>query len=122
MYASPVRRLRQAAGLTQAELAYQAGVNPRLIRKLEAYETKAGNLTLQNALLISAALGVDPVELVPGKQVASMQREAGEAEPESRPESRRYKKYIECQKCGNSMSFPEWEQHRFRCPICGEQA
>ena len=83
-------------------------------------ETGAGNITLRNALAIASALGVDPAELMPGKQVqvASIQREAGEAEPESR----RYKKDIECQKCGNSMSFPEWEQHRFRCPICGEQA
>lgn len=53
-----LKRLRIDAGLTQAQLAEAAGVNIRQIQKIEAGEIQIGNVTLQNAARLAAALGV----------------------------------------------------------------
>lgn len=63
----PITKLewaRRAAGLGQKELAEKAGVNVRLIQKVEGEEYQAGNLTARNLLAIADALGVDPRRLI----------------------------------------------------------
>jgi transcriptional regulator with XRE-family HTH domain len=56
--------LRSIAGLTQKSLADSAGVNIRLVQKLEGNEASPENITLKNAIAISRALGVSPEDLV----------------------------------------------------------
>lgn len=60
----PVRRLRVAAGMTQAALAERAGVNIRQIQKIESGEINSENLSLRNAVQIAAALDVAPEALL----------------------------------------------------------
>lgn len=63
----PITKLewaRRGAGLGQQQLADAAGVNIRLIQKVEGGEAEAGNLTAKNLLAIADALGVDPRELI----------------------------------------------------------
>lgn len=63
----PITKLewaRQGAGLTQQQLADAAGVNIRLVQKVEGGEAKAENLTAKNLLALADALGVDPRELI----------------------------------------------------------
>lgn len=55
---------RRGAGLEQKQLAEQAGVNIRLVQKVEGGESEAGNLTARNLLAMADALGVDPHELI----------------------------------------------------------
>ena len=59
----PLLAIRTAKGLTQAKLAELSGVNVRQIRRIEIGEAKIGNITLDNALALAAALGVDVAEL-----------------------------------------------------------
>ena len=58
-----LRVARNAAGLTQKELADKAGINIRQVQKLESGEILAGNLSARNLLSIADALGVDPRDL-----------------------------------------------------------
>lgn len=51
-------------GLTQQQLANTAGVNIRLIQKVENGEAQTGNLTARNLLAIANALNVEPKELI----------------------------------------------------------
>lgn len=63
----PITRLeweRRGAGMGQKELAEKAGVNIRLIQKVESGEYQAGNLTAKNLLAIAAALKIDPGRLI----------------------------------------------------------
>lgn len=63
----PITKLewaRKSAGLTQKRLAEAAGVNVRLVQKVEGLEVQAGNLTAKNLLAIADALNVDPRELI----------------------------------------------------------
>lgn len=62
-----IKSLRTAAGLTQAQLAKAAGINVRQIQKIESGEIRAENLTLGNAIRLSAALGVMPEQLIANK-------------------------------------------------------
>lgn len=55
---------RRGAGITQAKVAQAAGVNPRLIQKVECGEALAGNLTARNLLSIADALNVDIRDLI----------------------------------------------------------
>lgn len=59
-----LREAREAAGMTQKQLAEVSGVNPRQIRRVEIGEAEAGNLTAKNLLALSDALGVDPHILI----------------------------------------------------------
>lgn len=59
----PLLAIRTAKGLTQAKLAALSGVNVRQIRRIEIGEAKIGNITLDNALSLADALGVDVSEL-----------------------------------------------------------
>ena len=53
-----VRERRLALGLTQAQLARAAGINPRQIQKIESGEIRLGNITLANAARLAEALGL----------------------------------------------------------------
>lgn len=55
---------RQGAGLTQRQLADAAGVNIRLVQKVEGGDAKAENLTAKNLLALADALGMDPRDLI----------------------------------------------------------
>lgn len=55
---------RRSAGMTQAQLAAAAGINIRLVQKVELGEALAGNLTSANLLALADALGVDPHDLL----------------------------------------------------------
>ncbi len=63
----PITKLewsRRAAGMTQAELAEQSGVNVRQIQRVELGESDAGNLTAKNLIAIADALDVDIRNLI----------------------------------------------------------
>lgn len=63
----PISKLewaRQVASVTQKQLAEAAGVNIRLVQKVEGGEAEAGNLTARNLLALAEALGVEPRELI----------------------------------------------------------
>nr|DAL03375.1 MAG TPA: helix-turn-helix domain protein [Caudoviricetes sp.] len=55
---------RRMAGMTQAELAEESGVNIRQIQRVELGEAEAGNLTAKNLISIADALYVDIRRLV----------------------------------------------------------
>ena len=59
-----LERARQGAGLTQQKLADAAGVNIRLVQKVEGGEAKAENLTAKNLLALADALNMDPRDLI----------------------------------------------------------
>lgn len=59
-----LKEFRNAAGMTQKQLAEAAGVNIRLVQKVEGGEYLAGNLTARNLLALADALGVDPRKLI----------------------------------------------------------
>lgn len=63
----PITKLewaRQGIGLTQQQLADAAGVNIRLVQKVEGGEAQAGNLTAKNIIALADALGMDPRDLI----------------------------------------------------------
>lgn len=63
----PITKLewaRRGAKLEQKQLAEAAGVNIRLVQKVEGGESDAGNLTARNLLALADALGVDPHDLI----------------------------------------------------------
>lgn len=55
---------RRYVGMTQQQLSDSAGINIRLVQKVEGGEAEAGNLTARNLLAIADALGVDPRDLI----------------------------------------------------------
>lgn len=59
-----LERKRRSAGLTQRQLADATGINIRQIQRVELGESEAGNLIAKNLLVIAAALGVDPADLI----------------------------------------------------------
>lgn len=61
---SSVEWYRRGAGLEQQQLSEVSGVNVRQIRKVEAGEILAENLTAKNLLSIADALGIDPHMLI----------------------------------------------------------
>lgn len=63
----PITKLewsRRMAGLTQAELSKQSGVNIRQIQRVELGEAEAGNLTAKNIIALANALEVDVRSLI----------------------------------------------------------
>lgn len=56
--------LRRAAGFTQQQLADAAGINRSQVQKLERGEIRIGNITLNSAAGIAAALGIKIEELM----------------------------------------------------------
>lgn len=60
----PLKAARQDAGMTQQQLADKSGVNIRQIQRIENGDGKMSNVTLENAIRLSDALGVDVKELL----------------------------------------------------------
>lgn len=58
-----VRGLRERRGYTQKFLAQKAGINVRLLQKLELGEINIENITAKNLLSIADALDVEPYAL-----------------------------------------------------------
>lgn len=58
-----VRGWRDRRGLTQKALAEKAGINVRLLQKLELGEINIENITAKNLLSIADALDVEPIAL-----------------------------------------------------------
>lgn len=56
--------MRMRAVLTQRQLADAAGLNIRLVQKVEDGESEAGNLTAKNLIALADALDVDPRDLI----------------------------------------------------------
>lgn len=63
-HATSVKSARQALGLTQKQLADAAGVNIRLVQKVEGEEAEPRNLTAKNLLAIAKVLCVSPYDLI----------------------------------------------------------
>lgn len=61
---NPIKRARNAAGMTQKQLAEAAGLNLRTIQKYEYGERDTGAMEARNLLAIADALGVDPHNLI----------------------------------------------------------
>lgn len=62
----PINRVlyhRSIAGLTQAELAKESGINIRQIQKYESGEYDIGNMTLKNAVALADILECDVSDL-----------------------------------------------------------
>lgn len=59
-----VKELRKSANLTQKQLADSAGVNIRLIQKIEGGEADPRNITAKNLIAIADALDVNPKDLI----------------------------------------------------------
>lgn len=55
---------RSVMGLTQRELSEKSGINIRQIQKYESGEYDTGNMTLKNALALSAALECEVKDLL----------------------------------------------------------
>jgi transcriptional regulator with XRE-family HTH domain len=62
-FASNLRRLRKAAGLTQEELAFRAGVHRTEIGLLENGKRRPG---LEMLVKLAGSLNVSPTELIEG--------------------------------------------------------
>lgn len=65
MGAKIIKTARQAAGLTQRQLAEKTGINIRQVQKIEAGEIQLGNLTAANFIRLCQALGLDPTKILP---------------------------------------------------------
>ncbi len=63
IFRSRLRRLRKASGLTPEEVAQRAGVDPDVVQRLE--RERGSNPTLDVVERIAAALGRDPLDLLP---------------------------------------------------------
>jgi transcriptional regulator with XRE-family HTH domain len=62
--ASPLERIRQSRGLSQVQVAALAGVSVQTVHRIEG--TGLAGLQLGTLIRVADALGVAPVELVPG--------------------------------------------------------
>lgn len=59
-----LKKLRQAAGLTQIELSQKLGVSSSQIQKLEYGKIKLENITAKNFMALARALNVKPEDLL----------------------------------------------------------
>ena len=59
----PIRRLREARGLTQRDLASRAGITVRALYDLEQQRSRP---SVGTALFLALALGCEPADLVEG--------------------------------------------------------
>lgn len=62
-FAARLRRLRAAAGLTQAQVAERAQIDVSMVQNLER-PSDGGNPRLTTMLALAEALGVPPAELL----------------------------------------------------------
>jgi transcriptional regulator with XRE-family HTH domain len=68
IFASNVKRLRFAAGLSQEALADRAGLHRTYVSSIERGER---NVSLENIFKLAEALGVDPGELLAAPKAGS---------------------------------------------------
>ena len=61
---SNLKELRQAAGLSQAQLAEKSGVNIRMIQYYEQGKNDIRKAALDKGLAIAETLGCDPKDLL----------------------------------------------------------
>lgn len=61
-----LRELRKRAGMTQVKLAKETGIPQTVISRYERGTQSIHNMTLDNALRLSRALGCRPDELTDG--------------------------------------------------------
>ncbi|WP_140489752.1 helix-turn-helix transcriptional regulator [Bifidobacterium sp. UTBIF-68] len=61
-----LKQLRERAGLTQVKLSQQTGIARTVISSYETGRRDERNMTLENALRLSRALGCRPDELTDG--------------------------------------------------------
>ena len=85
-----IRRLREARGLTQAELADKVGVSSKAVSK---WETAKGLPDISLLQPLSQALGVSVIELMNGEQITNQNRSSNLL---------RAKFYV-CPVCGNVL-------------------
>lgn len=82
-----VREARRRAGWSQEDLAHQSGIARSYVSTIER---GLANLALDHIVLIADTLGVDPLELVPGKrQIAAIRPTPQAAAGESRRVTKR---------------------------------
>lgn len=62
-----LKELREAAGISQAELAEKSGVNKRMIEHYEQGFKDLSRAAFDTGLRIAEALDADPRELIPKK-------------------------------------------------------
>lgn len=63
-----LRDMRKALGLTQTQLAAEAGINVRQLQKIESGEIRLGNLTLANAAKLAGAMGITMEDLLKAQE------------------------------------------------------
>jgi transcriptional regulator with XRE-family HTH domain len=63
VFASNLRRLREAAGLSQDELGLRAGVG---VSNVSRYESAKRDPSVRTVARLADALGVDPAQLLEG--------------------------------------------------------
>ena len=61
-----LKKFRMMMGMTQADLSKKSGIKVRTIGSWEDGSVSLANATFVNVIRLSAALEVDPVELVGG--------------------------------------------------------
>lgn len=90
-FARSVRQARQAAGLTQQELAEASGCSPRLLGKIE---TNAANVKLDTITRLAKSLGLTEIDLLrPDLDTATLKRgRRAPAEPLSKTEPSEFRR------------------------------
>ena len=73
-----IRYHRQAAGLTQKQLAERSGLGHRWIQKLENGEILPGNILLRNAVALIEALEIAPEELLYCPEMEEVAKDAAD--------------------------------------------
>lgn len=76
---SNIRMVRNAAGISQTELANRVGSNKSAISR---YENGAQRLSLETLMRIADALGVDLVDLLKEKATLSLGKVVGDPDPD----------------------------------------
>lgn len=73
-----IRYHRQAAGLTQKQLAERSGLGQRWLQKLENEEIPLRNILLRNAVALIEALEIAPEELLYCPEMEEVSRNAAD--------------------------------------------
>ncbi len=84
--AAIIRERRKALGLTQDQVATEAGIEMQSYQRYEHGTTKLSSATMKIGLRICAALELDPYETVfeNGKDMAGVERKARQKESKER--------------------------------------
>ena len=91
MDVSPLRRLRQQAVMSQQQLADESGVARDTISKLETGQRRAYPTTIRK---LATSLGVEPRELVEGREGRPRTPAVSEGQEKDRPKGEPKKKTL----------------------------